>query len=85
MTQDPQIILKGLDCCSRTNPFCEQCPFTEKTVHCRELESDAAELIRSLQSTIESQEGIIDKMGQDIDVKLDYIHKLEERLGITHE
>ena len=85
MTQDPQIILKGLKCCSRTNPFCEECPFCQTEVHCRELELDAAELIKSLQSTIETQEGMIDKLGRDIDIKLDYINKLEERLGIKHE
>ena len=71
MTQDPQIILKGLECCSRNNPFCEECPFTEKEVHCRELELDAAELIRSLLCRIEEQDEII--------------YKLEERLGIMNE
>lgn len=85
MTQDAQKILKGLECCSRTNPFCEECPFTEKEVHCRELESDAYDLIKSLQSTIETQAGIIDRLCRDIDVKLEYIYKLEERLGIEHE
>ena len=48
MTQDVDIILKGLHCCSRVNPDCENCPFTSKEVHCRELESDAEKLIRSL-------------------------------------
>lgn len=85
MTQDPQIILKGLECCSHINCLCEECPFCQAEVHCRELELDAAELIRSLQSTVETQEGTIDKLGQDIDIKVDYIHKLEERLGIEHE
>ena len=48
MTQDVDIILKGLHCCSRVNPDCDNCPFTTKEVHCRELESDAEKLIRSL-------------------------------------
>ena len=48
MTQDADIILKGLHCCSRVNPDCDNCPFTTKEVHCRELESDAEKLIRSL-------------------------------------
>ena len=48
MTQDVNIILKGLHCCSRVNPDCDNCPFTAKEVHCRELESDAEKLIRSL-------------------------------------
>ena len=85
MTQDPQTILKGLECCSRTNPFCEECPFTEKEVHCRELEADAAELIKFLLSTIEDQAGLIDRLGKDVDTKLEYIYKLEERLGIMNE
>lgn len=85
MTQDKQIILKGLECCSKNNPSCEECPFTSKEVHCRELESDAAELIKSLQLKIDSQEDMIDRLSQDINIKLDYIHKLEERLGIEHE
>lgn len=85
MTQDMQIILKGLECCSKNNPSCEECPFTSKEVHCRELESDAAELIKSLQLTIETKEDMIDRLSQDIDIKLNYIHKLEERLGIEYE
>ena len=48
MTQDVDIILKGLHCCSRVNPNCDNCPFTTKEVHCRELESDAEKLIKSL-------------------------------------
>ena len=48
MTQDADVILKGLHCCSRVNPDCDNCPFTTKEVHCRELESDAEKLIRSL-------------------------------------
>ena len=48
MTQDVEIILKGLHCCSRVNPDCDYCPFTSKDVHCRELESDAEKLIKSL-------------------------------------
>ena len=48
MTQDPQIILKGLKCCSQINCLCEECPFCQTEVHCRELESDAAQLIKTL-------------------------------------
>lgn len=48
MTQDADIILRGLHCCSRTNPDCDNCPFTTKEVHCRELDSDAEKLIKSL-------------------------------------
>ena len=48
MTQDVDIILKGLHCCSRVNPDCDNCPFMTKEVHCRELESDAEKRIRSL-------------------------------------
>ena len=48
MTQDVDTILKGLHCCSRVNPDCDNCPFTTKEVHCRELESDAEKLIKSL-------------------------------------
>ena len=85
MTQNPEIILKGLKCCSHINCLCEECPFCQTEVHCRELESDAFELIKSLQETIETQEGMIGRLSQDIDIKLDYIHTLEERLGIEHE
>ena len=56
MTQDVDIILKGLHCCSRTNPDCDNCPFTAKEVHCRELESDAEKLIRSLLEKISNHE-----------------------------
>ena len=56
MTQDVDIILKGLHCCSRVNPDCDNCPFTEKEVHCRELESDAERLIRSLLEKISNYE-----------------------------
>ena len=48
MTQDVDTILKGLHCCSRVNPDCDNCPFRTKEVHCRERESDAEKLIRSL-------------------------------------
>ena len=48
MTQDVDIILKGLHCCSKVNPDCDNCPFTEKEVHCRELELDAAKLIKTM-------------------------------------
>ena len=85
MTQDPKIILKALLCCSNEEPSCDDCPYDGVEFHCQELMNDAAELIKSLQSTIESQNVMSDKLGQDIDIKLDYIHKLEERLGITHE
>ena len=71
MTQDAQIILKGLNCCAKTNPLCEECPYTEKEIQCRELESDAAELIKSLLSRIEDQD--------------ETIYKLEERLGMMNE
>lgn len=83
MTQDPQVILKGLLCCSRTNPDCENCPFTEKEVHCRELESDAATLIQSLLSEINDLEGLNDRLLNDIDTKLAYIEELEERVGMS--
>ena len=56
MTQDVDIILKGLHCCSRVNPDCDNCPFTTKEVHCRELESDAEKLIRSLLEKISNHE-----------------------------
>lgn len=82
MTQDPQVILKGLICCSRTNPDCENCPFTEKEVHCRELESDAAELIQSLLAEVNNLEGLNDKLLNDIDTKLAYIEELEEMVGM---
>lgn len=85
MTEDPYIILKGLLCCSRTNPDCDNCPFMETEIHCRELDYDASELIKALLAKIEEQEGLIDKLGQDIDNKLEYIYSLEERLGIMNE
>lgn len=85
MTEDPYIILKGLLCCSRTNPDCDSCPFMETEIHCRELDYDASELIKALLAKIEEQEGLIDKLGQDIDNKLEYIYSLEERLGIMNE
>lgn len=56
MTQDPNIILKGLHCCSRVNPDCDNCPFTAKEVHCRELECDAEQVIRSLLEKISNLE-----------------------------
>lgn len=56
MTQDVDIILKGLHCCSRVNPDCDSCPFTTKEVHCRELESDAENLIKSLLEKISNYE-----------------------------
>ena len=56
MTQDADIILKGLHCCSRTNPDCDDCPFTTKEVHCRELEGDAENLIKSLLEKISNYE-----------------------------
>ena len=71
MTQDPQIILKGLKCCSYIDCLCEECPFGQPEVHCRELESDAASLIKSLLNQVANQEEII--------------YKLEERLGIMNE
>lgn len=71
MTQDPKIILKGLECCSHINCLCEECPFCQTEVHCRELETDAAVLIKSLLSKIEDQD--------------ETIYKLEERLGMMNE
>ena len=56
MTQDVDIILKGLHCCSRINPDCDDCPFTTKEVHCRELESDAENLIKYLLEKISNHE-----------------------------
>lgn len=56
MTQDVDIILKGLHCCSRVNPDCDSCPFTVKEVHCRELESDAEQLIKKLLEKISNYE-----------------------------
>ena len=56
MTQDVDIILKGLHCCSRVNPDCDNCPFTAKEVHCKELESDTEKLIRSLLEKISNYE-----------------------------
>lgn len=56
MTQDVNTILKGLHCCSRVNPDCDNCPFTTKEVHCRELESDAEKLINSLLEKISNYE-----------------------------
>ena len=85
MTQDAKIILKALLCCSNEEPSCDSCPYDGVEFHCQELMNDSVELIKSLQSTIETQEGLIDRLGQDIDIKLDYIHKLEERLEIKHE
>lgn len=52
MTSDKDIILKGLHCCSRTNPDCDSCPFATTQVHCRELESDAAKLIIKLDNEL---------------------------------
>lgn len=56
MTQDIDIILKGLHCCSRVNPDCDNCPFTTKEVHCRELESDAENLIKGLVERVRNYE-----------------------------
>ena len=77
MTQDLQIILKGLHCCSRTNPFCEECPYVQTEVHCRELESDAADAIKSLVERVTLLETSNDQLGRDIDVKLNHITDLE--------
>lgn len=85
MTEDPHIILKGLLCCSKINPDCDNCPFMETEIHCRELDYDASELIKSLLSRIEELNELIDQMGNDIDNKLEYIYSLEERLGIMNE
>lgn len=81
MTQDPQIILKGLHCCSRVNPNCDECPFEETEIHCRELDMDAEFLIKSLLNKVEEQSALIDKLSEDIDKKLEYIYTLEERLA----
>ena len=71
MTQDIDIILKGLHCCSKVNPDCDNCPFTAKEVHCRELELDAANVIIKLQNKVDEQE--------------EEIYKLTERLGMMNE
>lgn len=83
MTQDVGTILMGLHCCSKTNPFCDECPYSEQ--NCRELESDAAELIRALLSSISEKDSCIDKMQEEIDNKIEQIYGLEERLGIVCE
>lgn len=80
MTQNPQIILKGLHCCSRNNPDCDSCPYLENGVYCRELESDAEEFINSALQTIEDKNCLIDHLIEDIDTKLNYINILEEKL-----
>ena len=56
MTQDVDIILKGLHCCSRVNPDCDNCPFATKEVHCRELESGAEQVIKNLLEKISNYE-----------------------------
>ena len=71
MTQDIDIILKGLHCCSRVNPDCDNCPFTTNEVHCRELALDAANVIIKLQNKVDEQE--------------EEIYKLTERLGMMNE
>ena len=48
MTQDADTILKGLKCCSKSNPLCEDCPYNNKDMQCRELELDAYNLIKQL-------------------------------------
>lgn len=82
MTQDSQIILKGLTCCSKRTPDCDDCPYLD---HCRELEPDCASLIKSLLSEIEGKNCIIDRLGHDINIKLKYILELEEKVGISCE
>lgn len=57
MTNNECIILRGLKCCSRIHPDCENCPYN--SVHCRELESDAATLITTLLTKVEYLTGII--------------------------
>lgn len=56
MTQDVDIILKGLYYCSRENPDCDNCPFTAKEDNCRELASNAEKLIKSLLEKISNFE-----------------------------
>ena len=58
MTQDPNLILKGLHCCSKFLPDCDNCPYTVKEVHCRELEKDAETLIKSLLEKINERKVI---------------------------
>ena len=68
MTQDVDIILKGLHCCSRVNPDCDNCPFTTKEVHCRELESDAEQLIKSLLNQVSYYKGLYEERLKELGI-----------------
>ena len=71
MTQDVEIILKGLHCCSRVNPDCDNCPFTTKEVHCRELESDAEQLIKSLLNQVSYYKGLYEERLKELGINDD--------------
>lgn len=85
MTQDPNIILKGLHCCSRGNCDCDNCPYLQDGVFCRELESDSAELIQFLLEQLDNLERLNAQLMNDIDEKLKYILELEEMVGMPGE
>ena len=68
MTQDPQIILKGLECCSHINCLCEECPFCQTEVHCRELESDAEQLIKSLLNQVSYYKGLYEQRLKELGI-----------------
>lgn len=78
MTQDIDTILRGLHCCSRTNPDCDQCPFVTTEVHCRELELDAAMLISELHNKVEAYRTLLASAEEEI-------YMLTERLGKMNE
>ena len=71
MTQDVDIILKGLHCCSRVNPDCDNCPFTTKEVHCRELESDAEQLIKSMLNQVSYYKGLYEERLKELGINDD--------------
>ena len=80
MTQEAEVILSGLDCCSKNIPSCDRCPYSEKSIHCRELESDSATLIRNLLNAEQDNNVMIEQLLKDVDNKQKCIYELEETI-----
>ena len=82
MTHDPKIILEGLDCCGKSVPACERCPYTND---CKELEHDASKLIKDLMSMNAELNITVDNLENSLKEKLEYISELEEMVGMPSE
>ena len=48
MTTDVNTVLKGLECCSKDDPECLDCPYEGQEFHCHELMQDTIVVIKNL-------------------------------------